>query len=43
MWWYNRVMMPLGVLFQKKLLLQPGMIDAEDVDEVLLVCRKRQA
>ncbi|MBI3529501.1 MAG: class I SAM-dependent methyltransferase [Betaproteobacteria bacterium] len=43
MWWYNRVMMPLGVRFQKKLLLCPGMIDAEDVDEVLLVCRKRQA
>jgi hypothetical protein len=32
--------MPLGVRFQKKLSLQPGMIDAADVDEVLLVCRK---
>ncbi len=41
MWWYNRVMMPLGVRFQKKLSLQSGMIDAENVDEVLLVCRKR--
>lgn len=41
MWWYNRVMMPLGVRFQKKLALQPGMIDMTDVDEVLLVCRKR--
>ena len=41
MWWYNRVMMPLGVRFQKKLSLQPGMLDATDVDEVLLVCRKR--
>jgi SAM-dependent methyltransferase len=40
MWWYNRVMMPLGVRFQKKLSLQPGMLDASDVDEVLLVCRK---
>ncbi|HKB81773.1 MAG TPA: class I SAM-dependent methyltransferase [Burkholderiales bacterium] len=40
MWWYNRVMMPLGVRFQKKLIMQPGMIDAEAVDEVLLVCRK---
>ena len=40
MWWYNRVMMPLGVRFQKKLSLQPGMLDATDVDEVLLVCRK---
>lgn len=43
MWWYNRVMMPLGVRFQKKLSLQPGMIDGDDVDEVLLVCRKRQS
>ena len=41
MWWYNRVMMPLGVRFQKKLSLHTGMIDTDDVDEVLLVCRKR--
>jgi hypothetical protein len=40
MWWYNRVIMPLGVRFQKKLALAPGMIAAENVDEVLLVCRK---
>ena len=41
MWLYNRVMMPLGVRFQKKLSLHPGMIDTAEVDEVLLVCRKR--
>lgn len=40
LWWYNRVIMPLGVRFQKKLALVPGMIATEDVDEVLLVCRK---
>jgi SAM-dependent methyltransferase len=40
MWWYNRVMMPLGVRFQKKLSLQAGAIDMADVDEVLLVCRR---
>jgi len=40
MWWYNRVFMPLGVRFQKKLALVPGLIDTENVDEVLLVCRK---
>ena len=40
MWWYNRVLMPLGVRFQKKLALAPGIIDAEKVDEILLVCRK---
>jgi SAM-dependent methyltransferase len=41
MWWYNRVMMPLGVLFQNKLALCPGMIDTGKVDEILLVCRKQ--
>ena len=40
MWWYNHVFMPLGVRFQKKLSLVPGMVDTEGVDEVLLVCRK---
>ncbi len=43
MWWYNRVLMPLGVRFQKKLTVTPGFTDSEDVDEVLLVCRKRNA
>ena len=41
MWWYNRALMPLGVRFQKKLTLAPGMIDATSVDEILLVCRKQ--
>ena len=35
------VVMPLGVRFQKKLALCPGMIDTRKVDEILLVCRKR--
>jgi len=39
MWWYNRVLMPLGVRFQKKLAFTRGMIDCEKVDEILLVCR----
>jgi len=39
-WWYNHILMPLGVRFQKKLALMPGMIDTEGVDEALLVCRK---
>jgi SAM-dependent methyltransferase len=38
--WYNRVLMPIGLLFEKRLRLEPGMIDATRVDEVLLVCRK---
>jgi SAM-dependent methyltransferase len=37
---YNRVLMPVGILFQKKLSLQPGMIDTTNVDTVLVVCRK---
>ncbi len=41
MWWYNRVVMPLGVRFQKKLALYPGMIDTRKVDEIMLVCRKQ--
>jgi len=38
--WYNRVFMPIGLLFEKRLRLVPGMIDATRVDEVLLVCRR---
>ena len=52
MWWlarhraramrlYNRVLLPLGLHLQNKLSLQPGMIEASRVDEVLLVCRKQ--
>jgi SAM-dependent methyltransferase len=40
MWWYNRVMMPLGVCFQKPLALAEGLIDTAEVGEVLLVCRR---
>lgn len=43
MWWYNRVFMPLGLRFQKPLALHQGMVPTENVDEVLLVCRKRAA
>ena len=40
MWTYNRVMMPLGVRFQKPLALAPGLIDTAEVGEVLLLCRR---
>ena len=43
MWWYNRVLLPLGMRFQKKLAFTPGMMDCEEVDEILLVCRRRSA
>lgn len=42
-WWYNRVMMPLALRWQKALALCVGMIETEGVDEVLLVCRKAAA
>ena len=38
--WYNRVFMPMGLMFEKRLRLVPGMIDARRVDEALLVCRR---
>jgi SAM-dependent methyltransferase len=41
MWWYNRAFMPLGLRFQKALNFQEGMIGADDVDEILMVCRKQ--
>ena len=40
MWLYNRVLMPLGVRFQKPLALAEGLIDTADVGEVLLLCRR---
>ena len=40
MWWYNRALMPLGVRFQKRLTLADGMLDATDIDELILVCKK---
>jgi SAM-dependent methyltransferase len=40
LWWYNCAFMPLGLRFQKKLDFRDGMIDADEVDEILMVCRK---
>ncbi len=40
LWWYNRLIMPLGLRFQKKLNLAPGMIAPDAVDGILLVCRR---
>jgi SAM-dependent methyltransferase len=41
MWWYNRAFMPLGLWFQKQLQFGAGMIPTDEVDEILLVCRRR--
>jgi SAM-dependent methyltransferase len=43
LWWYNNLIMPLGLRFQKELQLAPGMIETAAVDEVLLVCRRRSS
>jgi SAM-dependent methyltransferase len=39
-WWYSRAILPLGAFLQGNLELCPGMINAENLDEVLLVCRR---
>jgi len=43
LWWYNKLLMPLGLRFQKALTLAPGMIALDAVDEILLVCRRHSA
>jgi SAM-dependent methyltransferase len=51
MWWllhhpelamrtYNRAFMPLGLRLQKELHFAPGMTATDEVDEILLVCRR---
>jgi SAM-dependent methyltransferase len=40
MWWYNRVIMPIGLRLQGRLAPQPGLIATAEVDEILLVCRR---
>ena len=39
MWFYNHLLMPLGMHLQKPLLFSPGMAEADGIDELLLVCR----
>jgi|ERR1051326_7547479 SAM-dependent methyltransferase len=40
MFWYNWVGMPLAMLFQKRLELANGLINASGLDEILVVCRR---
>ena len=40
LWWYNRVFMPIGLKFQKKLDFGTGLIATPAVDEILMICRK---
>jgi len=39
--WYNWVFLPLGLLFQKRLKFENGLLDLANVHEVLLVCRRQ--
>ena len=41
LWWYDRVFLPLAVRFQPALQLSAGLIELDQVDEVLLLCRRR--
>lgn len=40
MWWYNRVIMPLGLRTQQPLTMQKDWIDDRGVDTILLLCRR---
>jgi len=43
LFWYNWLLLPLGIFFQKRLKFSAGLLDscgAADVDEVVTVCRK---
>jgi len=40
--WYNRFLLPVGLLLQRRLAWAPGLIDVAEVDELLLVCRRGQ-
>jgi SAM-dependent methyltransferase len=41
--WYNRLLLPLGLLLQGRLAWAPGLVDPTKVDELLLFCRRREA
>jgi hypothetical protein len=40
MWWYNSVIMPIGLRMQKPLRWRAGLVDDPGVDTVILVCRR---
>jgi SAM-dependent methyltransferase len=40
MWWYNKVM-PFTVRLQKPLQLRDGLIETDDISDILLVCRRQ--
>ena len=40
--WYNWVLMPLGLKFQKRLNFVPGWMEAAEADGIVLVCRRER-
>ena len=40
-WWLNRVMMPLTLCLQRPLCFHVDLIQIDQVDEIILVCRRR--
>jgi SAM-dependent methyltransferase len=42
MWYYTHLFMPIGLWFQPRLRFVAGMISGPKIDEILLVCRKRE-
>ncbi len=38
--WYNKLFLPIGLFLQRRLAWASGLIDVENVDELLLVCRR---
>jgi SAM-dependent methyltransferase len=41
LFWYNVLLLPLGILFQKRLKFEPGMIDTFGVAEIVMICRHK--
>lgn len=39
LWYYNRIFMPLGLLFQKRFVMHEGLVDLNEIGEVFMVCR----
>jgi hypothetical protein len=42
MWWYNKVM-PFTVRLQKPLQLRDGLIETDDISDILLVCTRKSS
>ena len=39
--WYNAVLLPVGLLTQRRLQWRPGLVDVAGVGEILLACRRQ--